>query len=101
MKRKSDTLIVPTSRSAKLQSRANRRLDELMLIARLWPRESAWVDMDFGRPTLERNHLRKIHHALDPQLSRDSQSFHKTRPWQNPTSLPWEMKRSMAPLSRN
>ena len=33
---------------------------ELMLIARLWPRVSAAASMDFGRPTLERNHFRKF-----------------------------------------
>ena len=33
---------------------------ELMLIARLWLRVSAAASMDFGRPTLERNHFRKF-----------------------------------------
>ena len=52
--------IANTPLSAKPQPPANRRLDELILIARLWPRESAWIDMDFGRPTIERNHFRKF-----------------------------------------
>ena len=33
---------------------------ELMLIARLWLRVYAAASMDFGRPTLERNHFRKF-----------------------------------------
>ena len=33
---------------------------ELMLIAGLWPRVAAATTMEFGRPTLERNHFRKL-----------------------------------------
>ena len=54
------TLVAIAPRDPEPQPLANIRLDELILIARLWPRGSAWVDMDFGRPTLERNHLRKF-----------------------------------------
>jgi len=38
----------------------NARRAELMLMARLWSRVSAAASMDFGRPTLERNHFRKF-----------------------------------------
>lgn len=55
-----DTSIVAKPRSGKCQLLANRSLDDPIFIERLWPRESAWVDMDFRRPMLERNHLRKL-----------------------------------------
>ena len=41
-----DDLIAP--REPEPQAPANRRLDELILIARVWLRESARVDMDYG-----------------------------------------------------
>ena len=39
---------------------ANAFRAEEMLIARFWPRASADASMDFGLPTLDRNHLRKF-----------------------------------------
>ena len=56
----SHTSVSIAPRDPEPQPPVNRRQDELIVIARLWPQESAWVDMDFGRPTLERNHLRKF-----------------------------------------